>query len=69
MSNFSNNMKFFGTQFKSLTANKLAYKALLGVFETLHVYRLVGPLTDVVSILVPFVLVSLSHVLFCFQGR
>ena len=46
-------MKSFGTQFKSLTANKFAYKALLEVFNTTHVYRveipcgarcLVGPL-------------------------
>ena len=27
----------FGTQFKSLTANKFAYKAFLEVFNTLHV--------------------------------
>ena len=37
------NMKSFGTQFKSLTANKFAYKALLGVFKTPHVYRVEIP--------------------------
>ena len=36
-------MKSFGTQFKSLTANKFAYKALVGVFKTPHFYRVEIP--------------------------
>ena len=36
-------MKSFGTHFKSLTANKFAYKALLEVFNTPHVYRVEIP--------------------------
>ena len=57
-------MKSFGTHFKSLTANKFAYKALLEVFNTPHVYRveipcgasarcLVGPLKSVNLVLSP----------------
>ena len=36
-------MKSFRTHFKSLTANKFAYKALLEVFNTPHVYRVEIP--------------------------